>query len=93
MGLGGAKPRGILRFNQYDQVIQAALIGQGIALGRLALVEPMLADKRLVVLDVGGHDLSSGYAYWLVLADAAPRADVLNVIEWIKAEAALVASI
>ena len=47
----------------------------------------MLADKRLVVLDAGGHDLSSGYAYWLVLADAAPRADVRDVIEWIKAEA------
>jgi LysR family transcriptional regulator, glycine cleavage system transcriptional activator len=93
MGLGGAKPRGILRFNQYDQVIQAALIGQGIALGRLALVQPMLADKRLAVLDAGGQDLSSGYAYWLVLGDAPPRADVRDVIEWIKAEAALVASI
>jgi LysR family glycine cleavage system transcriptional activator len=93
MGLGGAKPRGILRFNQYDQVIQAALIGQGIALGRLALVQPMLADKRLAVLDAGGQDLSSGYAYWLVLGDAPPRADVRDGIEWIKAEAALVASI
>jgi DNA-binding transcriptional LysR family regulator len=87
MGIGAAKPKGILRFNQYDQVIQAALIGQGIALGRLALVGPMLEDKRLVTLDAGRHDDSSGYAYWLVLADAAPRADVRDVIEWIKAEA------
>ena len=43
------------------------------------------------VLDAGGQDLSSGYAYWLVLGDAPPRADVRDVVEWIKAEAALVA--
>jgi hypothetical protein len=47
----------------------------------------MLENKRLVALDAGRNDDSSGYAYWLVLADAAPRADVRDVIEWIKAEA------
>ena len=87
MGLGGAKPKGILRFNQYDQVISGSPDRPGIALGRLALVGPMLEDKRLVTLDAGRHDDLSGYAYWLVLADAAPRADVRDVIEWIKAEA------
>jgi LysR family transcriptional regulator, glycine cleavage system transcriptional activator len=87
MGMGGVKPRGILRFNQYDQVIQAALVGQGIALGRLALVEPMLADNRLVVLDEKRQDQTGGYAYWLVQASAAPRPDVRDVVDWIKSEA------
>ncbi len=87
MGLGAAKPKGILRFNQYDQVIQAALVGQGIALGRLALVEPMLADKRLVVLDAERQDHSGGYAYWLLLAEATPRPDVRDVVDWIRSEA------
>ncbi|HSK39430.1 MAG TPA: LysR substrate-binding domain-containing protein [Arenibaculum sp.] len=87
MGSGTAKPKGILRFNQYDQVIQAALVGQGIALGRLALVEPMLADRRLVVLNAERHDQPSGYAYWLVQADTAPRPDVRQVVDWIKSEA------
>lgn len=87
MGFGAARPKGILRFNQYDQVIHAALAGQGIALGRLALVQPMLADKRLVALDAGNQAQPSGYAYWLICAEAEPREDVLHVMEWIKAEA------
>lgn len=91
-GAGAAKPKGILRFNQYDQVIQAALVGQGIALGRLALVEPMLADRRLVVLNAERHDQPNGYAYWLVQADADPRPDVREVIDWIKSQAHRVAS-
>ena len=40
MGRNAAKPKGILRFNQYDQVIHAAMAGQGIALGRLELLTP-----------------------------------------------------
>lgn len=87
MGLEAAKPKGILRFNQYDQVIQAAVAGQGIALGRAALVEPMLVDKRLVALNRGEHDQSSGYAYWLIQADADAREDVRNAANWIESEA------
>lgn len=87
MGLGAVKPKGILRFNQYDQVILAAVAGQGIALGRIALVEPMLLDKRLLALSTGAHDQSSDHAYWLIQAETAPREDVRNVIDWIKSEA------
>lgn len=86
MGLSAAKPKGILRFNQYDQVIQAALAGQGVALGRLALIEPLLAEKRLVALSAWGIDETS-YAYWLVERDAAPRTYVRDVVNWIKSEA------
>jgi DNA-binding transcriptional LysR family regulator len=86
-GLGAAKPRGFLRFNQYDQVIQAAAAGQGIALGRAALVEPMLADKRLVTLEGGKHRPSSDHAYWLFQADADAREDVRHVAGWIMSEA------
>ena len=87
MGLSAVKPKGILRYNQYDQAIRAALEGQGIALGRIALIEPLLAQGRLIA--VGGADLDQahGYAYWLVQADATPRDDVEVVVEWIRAEA------
>ena len=44
-GWGHAKPRGILNFNQYDQLIQAAIAGQGVALGRLQLIQPLLDDR------------------------------------------------
>lgn len=83
------KPASMLRFNQYSQVIQAAVAGQGIALGRLALVQPLLDDKRLAVW--GGHEEAhpSGYSYWLALSDAQPRRDVRDVADWIKAQVQL----
>lgn len=88
LGLAPARARGTLRFNQYDQVIHAAMAGQGVALGRLPLVAPMLADGRLVELDLGGAPAQPGHAYWMVLAEASPRADVARVAGWIRAQAA-----
>ena len=87
MGLDDAHPSGMLRFNQYDQVIQAALAGQGIALGRIALIEPLLADGRLVALADGTAGRTTAYGYWLYQADEKPRQDVLDVVEWIRSEA------
>ncbi|TDV26629.1 LysR family transcriptional regulator [Paraburkholderia caballeronis] len=86
-GLDAARPRGVLRFNQYDQVIQAALAGRGIALGRVALVQPMLADGRLIAIGEAGAGRPTGYAYWLHQADAEPRDDVRAVVGWILDEA------
>lgn len=86
MGWENARPRGVLRFNQYDQAIQAALAGQGIALGRLELLGTMLAQGRLIVLSspqVAGRE----YAHWLIQADAEPREDVIDVIAWIRSRA------
>lgn len=87
MGWASAKPKGVVRFNQYDQVIQAALAGQGIALGRLELLGTMLEERRLVVLSrprVTEHE----YAHWLIQGDAEPREDVLDVITWVRSQAA-----
>jgi LysR family glycine cleavage system transcriptional activator len=87
MGLSAIKPKGVLRYNQYDQAIRAALEGQGIALGRVALVEPLLSERRLVAVGGADADHAQGYAYWLVQADSTPRGDVQVVIDWIKTEA------
>src|SRR5579872_1377202 len=87
MGLSAIQPKGVLRYNQYDQAIRAALEGQGIALGRIALIEPLLSEGRLVAVSGADADRARGYAYWLVQADAAPRDDVQVVIDWIKREA------
>lgn len=86
-GWAGAKPRAVLRFNQYDQVIHAALAGQGLALGRLPLVQPLLDEGRLVVVDPAR--MATDYAYWLMQAEASPRAAVRRVAAWIAAEAGL----
>lgn len=88
VGMGLVKPRAILRFNQYEQVVQAAVAGQGIALGRVALVEPMLKDGRLVMLPTARQCTSLDDAYWLVHSTQESRPVVLSVMEWIKSEAA-----
>jgi LysR family glycine cleavage system transcriptional activator len=87
MGLADARPRGVLHFNQYDQVIQAALDGQGVALGRLELIRPLLDEGRLVQLAPPRDAADTDYAYWLIRASEHPRADVQSVADWIEAEA------
>ena len=83
-GLEKAKPKGILRFNQYDLVIHAALAGQGVALGRQNLIEPLLAEGRLISLASSQKHSGDDYAYWLVVADQQPREEVRIVADWIR---------
>jgi len=83
--------RQMLRFNQYDQVLQAALAGQGVAIGRIELLQPLLDSGQLAIVDVPGcTPLASPCATWLLLADDAPRDEVRKVAEWIQLEAATV---
>lgn len=83
-----AQQRGVLRFNQYDQVIQAALAGQGVALGRLELVHSLVGSQQLAVLQTPRPSERSPNSYWLIQADESPRADVARVADWIRSEAA-----
>lgn len=87
IGQPAKRAAGVLRFNQYDQVIQAALDGQGLALGRLELIQPLVDAGRLQVLAPARQMAQAEHAYWLVFASASPRADVRRVAEWIAAEA------
>lgn len=87
-GWGRAQPRGVLRFNQYDQIIHAAMAGQGIALGRLELLEPMLADGRLVVLAPPEESPTPGHAYWLLTPARPWSPGVAALVDWIRAEVA-----
>jgi LysR family transcriptional regulator, glycine cleavage system transcriptional activator len=93
LGQPAPKPRGILRFNQYDQVIQAAVAGQGIALGRLALVSPMLDDGRLVPFDVVPRTMEIEHGYWLLQATEESRPDVQTVVDWILDESRAIESL
>ncbi|UGQ46423.1 LysR substrate-binding domain-containing protein [Massilia endophytica] len=80
-----AKPKGYLHFNQYDQVIQAAIEGNGVALGRLALVLPMLKDGRLVA-DMPQRRRADDYGYWLIQATEHPRREVALFRDWVRAQ-------
>ncbi|MGQ3052969.1 MAG: LysR substrate-binding domain-containing protein [Roseateles sp.] len=86
-GWADVKHRGVLHFNQYDQVIQAALDAQGVALGRLELIQPLLDAGRLVLLAPPKQGVATAHAYWLIVASEHPRADVRRVAEWIMSEA------
>ncbi|MBS0345840.1 MAG: LysR family transcriptional regulator [Proteobacteria bacterium] len=88
-GWAGVKPKGVLRFNLYDQVIHAAVAGQGIALGRGQLIAPMLADGRLVALSMPLPGPQSDKAHYLIQRDAEPSKQVRALIDWIRAEARL----
>ncbi|RTL23014.1 MAG: LysR family transcriptional regulator [Burkholderiales bacterium] len=76
------RPRSMLRLNHYDQVVQACLAGQGVALGRLPLVASQLDDGALVALREPRE--IPGRRYWLVIADAEPRREVAEVARWIR---------
>ena len=85
--------RQVIHFNQYEQVIQAALAGQGLAIGRLELIQPLIDGKQLVMLDeLPCTPVKSPNAIWLLHADDEPRDEVLKVAEWIQLEAARVRS-
>jgi len=87
-GWDKVKPKGTLRFNQYDQVITAAVAGQGIAIGRLPLLGAMLSDGRLKVLPGAQPGPATSHAYWLIRARENPRSDVTTAARWIQAQAA-----
>jgi DNA-binding transcriptional LysR family regulator len=83
----GASGNGRLIFNQYDQVAQAALAGQGVALGRLALVGSLLAEGQLVVA-TSRPPVTTDHAYWLLERRDASSPALSAVRDWILAEAA-----
>jgi LysR family transcriptional regulator, glycine cleavage system transcriptional activator len=86
-GAPGLKPAGTLRFSLYDQVVQAAVGGQGVALGRLPMIAEHLRDGRLVAPFARKYDSARGY-FALVAPRAAEREDALAFVRWLAEEAA-----
>ena len=77
------KPAGALRFSQYDQVIQAAIDGQGIALGATGLVQRLIKQGKLVA-PLAGISSKSPRAYYLIVApDSERRPDVQAFNAWL----------
>src|SRR5581483_7836053 len=85
----GVEPKGTLRFSHYDQMIAAALDGQGIALGRSPLVDRWVKEGRLV-LPFGRRFISSkgtARAYFILVAPAArSRPEVERFSSWVRAD-------
>jgi DNA-binding transcriptional LysR family regulator len=84
-------PRGVLRFSHYDMMVRAAIGGQGIALGRLPLIESMLDDGTLVAPLAGTRYSATTLerAYWMIATPSAQeRAEVQTFMQWLARKAA-----
>ena len=86
MQLTQLKPAAVLHFSSYDQLIHAALDGQGVALGKLPLIDRLLKTKKLVAPFAATVASPKGYCM-LVAPGAARRPEVAAFTAWLAAEA------
>ncbi|MFO1325058.1 MAG: LysR substrate-binding domain-containing protein [Burkholderiales bacterium] len=86
-GAAGLKPAGAIRFSLYDQVIQATLDGQGVALGRIPLIAGLLDARRLVAPFAKRYDSPRGY-FAIVAPHSGQRPETAAFVQWLRAEAA-----
>jgi DNA-binding transcriptional LysR family regulator len=86
-GEPAVKPAGNLRFSQYDFLLQAAISGQGVALGRSPLIDHAIARGDLVTPFPRRYDSQRGY-FAFTGSVAADRSEVNQFIGWLADEAA-----
>jgi LysR family transcriptional regulator, glycine cleavage system transcriptional activator len=85
LGLGDLNPVRALQFSQYEQMIQAAINGQGVALGRQPLVNDLIRSGALVV--PFKNTVVGSRAYFLVESPAASgKPHVHQFVEWLLDE-------
>ena len=81
------KPAGSLHFSDYDQMTNAAVRGQGVALGRFPLIERLIKERKLVA--PFGQSLASPMGYHLLKSEAsAHKPEVHDFAAWLLDEAA-----
>ncbi len=86
MKLEHLKPAGVLHFSQFDRLIDAAIEGQGIALGRSPLLDKHLRERRLVA--PFRKTMASPRGYYLVRsAEAGRKPEVQEFAAWVQAQA------
>lgn len=92
IGLPQLLPAGVLRCSQYDQVIQAAIDGHGIALGRFPLIARLISKGSLVA-PFNEKSLASGAYYLVTESDTESNPDVIDFTNWLFEEIAAEARI
>lgn len=86
VGIEVIEPPRTLYFNQYDQLIHAAIAGQGVALGRIPLVSNFLRQGLLLSLTDKPTALEDR-GYWIVLPRHELSEDSVEVLEWLREQA------
>ena len=86
LGIGDLKPAGALHFSQYEQLIQAAISGQGVALGRQPLVNDLIGSGALAA--PFKQTLVGPRAYFVIESRfSAGKPHVREFAQWLLAEA------
>jgi DNA-binding transcriptional LysR family regulator len=85
MGVDDLTPAGTLSFDQYDQVMQAAIHAQGVALGRMTIASQPIREKKLVVLFGRQQRLARGF-HAIYAKGAQERPEVRQFVEWLRQE-------
>jgi DNA-binding transcriptional LysR family regulator len=87
MGVEELVPAGTQSFDQYDQVLHAAVHGQGVALGRVTMASQYIREKRLVALF--GRQQRIARAFHAVLSRRSQdRPEVRQFVDWLREEIA-----
>jgi LysR family transcriptional regulator, glycine cleavage system transcriptional activator len=86
MKLADLRPAGVMHFSSYDQLIQAAVAGQGIALGRLPLIDQLVKARKLVAPFADAVVSPRGYCV-IVAAQAEGKPEVAAFTAWLTASA------
>jgi LysR family transcriptional regulator, glycine cleavage system transcriptional activator len=86
LGIGDLRPAGALHFSQYEQMIQAAISGQGVALGRQPLVNDLIRSGALVM--PFRKSLVGSRAYFIIESEhGAAKPHVRQFAAWLMEEA------
>lgn len=86
MQLAELRPAGVLHFSSYDQLISAAIAGQGIALGRVPLIDNHLKSRKLVA-PFKDSVVSPRCYFMLAASAAAAKPEVRDFMAWLQAAA------
>jgi LysR family glycine cleavage system transcriptional activator len=85
MGVEELTPAGTVTLDQYDQVLQAALHGQGVALGRLTLSAQHIRAKRLVAHFARQQRLARAF-HAVYSSGARERLEARQFVDWLQQE-------
>ena len=86
MKLGDLKPAGTLHFSHYDQVVQAAIDGSGVAMGRNPHNARHLRDGLLIAPFGREAVLSRGTYFVLIPPRSTKRPVVKEFVAWLRDE-------
>lgn len=84
-GVAGAPGAGALRFDNYTLLVQAAIAGQGVAIGWRHLVDDLLVQELLCRVCSG--EVRSEFGYYVVLPERKRRQRLTQqFVDWLQAE-------